>query len=95
MLSESLTNMNKRNPYDNNSKKEKKRPGKTPFQSKQAPDNSRESEKESPLHPFFNCDYVACRFLAGTDPITRRELEKTNKKNGLGKKKKSRDKKSQ
>ena len=37
MLSESLTNMNGRNPYDNNSKKEKKRPGRTPFQSKQAP----------------------------------------------------------
>ena len=37
MLSESLTNMNGSSPYDNNSKKEKKRPGRTPFQSKQAP----------------------------------------------------------
>lgn len=52
------------------------------------PDNSRESEKENPLHPFSNRDYVACRFLAGTDPITCRESwKKTNKKNGLGKKK--------
>lgn len=59
------------------------------------PDNSRESEKENPLIHFFNRDYVACRFLAGTDPITRKELEKNEQKNGLGKNKKSRDKKSQ
>lgn len=54
------------------------------------PDNSRESEKENPLHPFSNRDYVACRFLAGTDPITCRKLEKkkTNKTNGLRKEEK-------
>lgn len=54
------------------------------------PDNSRESEKENPLHPFSNRDYVACRFLAGTDPITCRKLEKKKRTRqmALGKRKK-------
>jgi len=46
------------------------------------PDNQEKAKKENPLHPFSNCDYVACRFLAGTDPITRKELKKIEQTKG-------------
>lgn len=83
MLIESLRNMDRRNSYDNDSKKKKKRKDQEELHSSPSklPGNSRESEKENPLHPFSNCDYVACRFLSGTDPITCKELEKNEQKN--------------
>lgn len=75
MLSKPLEDMNGRSPYDNDSKKTGNDHKELHSSPSKLPGNSRESEKENPLHPFSNRDYVACRFLAGTDPITRRKVE--------------------